>query len=169
MERRGMRSIHKHGHNPGPFRPESIRQHTHRYTTPDPFANSEFELELILRPVTRRHFRASKPHNNFLNSSFTTGISKLKSLNFFNAQQQGPLPEELVYLKNLEYLNSYFEGAIPSSYGEFPKLKSLYLSGNLLTGWIPGQLGFSTQLEHVELAIIHTTVKSLDPFPVYRI
>ncbi|KAG8381535.1 hypothetical protein BUALT_Bualt06G0131800 [Buddleja alternifolia] len=135
--------------------PNEIRYLTHlhylnlsRNSFDGPLPSAIFELP---------NLRTLDINHNFFNSSFSPGISKLKSLTFLNAFSNnftGLLPEELIYLKNLEYLNlggSYFGGEIPKSYGKFSNLKSLYLQGNSLTGRIPAELSYLNQLEHLEL------------------
>ncbi|KAK7818467.1 receptor protein kinase clavata1 [Quercus suber] len=69
---------------------------------------------------------------------------KLEILDTCNNNFSGPLPTELVNLKNLKHLclgGNYFSGPIPDSYSEIQSLEFLDLNGNSLTGKIPARLG----------------------------
>nr|POF05734.1 receptor protein kinase clavata1 [Quercus suber] len=71
-------------------------------------------------------------------------MTQLEILDTCNNNFSGPLPTELVNLKNLKHLclgGNYFSGPIPDSYSEIQSLEFLDLNGNSLTGKIPARLG----------------------------
>ncbi|KAG2585903.1 hypothetical protein PVAP13_5NG009100 [Panicum virgatum] len=67
----------------------------------------------------------------------------------------GPLPDALVDLPDLLYLNlqsNNFSGPIPESFARFPKLQSLSLVYNLLGGQVPPFLGRVATLRELNLS-----------------
>ncbi|KAL0016960.1 hypothetical protein SO802_004029 [Lithocarpus litseifolius] len=74
----------------------------------------------------------------------TLRMANLEVLDIYNNNFSGPLPTEIVNLKNLKHLclgGNYFSGSIPDSYSEIQSLEFLGLNGNSLTGKIPASLG----------------------------
>ena len=67
----------------------------------------------------------------------------LQTLNLYSNQLTGSIPVELGNLANLQTLSLYsntLEGLIPSQLYALPRLRTLYLAGNPLTGCIPRTL-----------------------------
>ncbi|GLU24265.1 hypothetical protein SLE2022_402130 [Rubroshorea leprosula] len=67
----------------------------------------------------------------------------------------GPIPEELIFLKDLHNLNlswNHLSGKIPEKIGQMENLESLDFSQNGLSGPIPNSMSSLTKLSHLNLS-----------------
>ncbi|GKV40700.1 hypothetical protein SLEP1_g48311 [Rubroshorea leprosula] len=67
----------------------------------------------------------------------------------------GPIPEELIFLKDLHNLNlswNHLSGQIPEKIGQMGNLESLDFSKNGLSGMIPNSMSSLTKLSHLNLS-----------------
>ncbi|GKV48983.1 hypothetical protein SLEP1_g55755 [Rubroshorea leprosula] len=67
----------------------------------------------------------------------------------------GPIPEELIFLKDLHSLNlswNHLSGKIPEKIGQMENLESLDFSKNGLSGTIPNSMSSLTKLSHLNLS-----------------
>jgi len=89
-----------------------------------------------------------------------SAASSLRFLHLTNNDLEGPLPDELFKLVNLEelFLNyNHFTGPLPTEIGQLKKLSELYLMENGLSGQLPSQLGNCEQLTELSLGENHFT------------
>ncbi|XP_058758987.1 leucine-rich repeat receptor-like kinase protein SUNN [Vicia villosa] len=96
-------------------------------------------------------------HNTFSGNfpgNITLRMTKLEVLDAYDNSFAGHLPEEIVRLKELNFLclaGNYFTGSIPESYSEFQKLEILSINANSLSGRIPKSLSKLKTLKELRL------------------
>ncbi|KDP21014.1 hypothetical protein JCGZ_21485 [Jatropha curcas] len=96
-------------------------------------------------------------YNNSLTGELPRGLGNLTALRLLDAsmnQLSGPIPDELCQLP-LESLNLYenhFEGSLPSSIANSPRLYELRLFRNKLTGELPQNLGKNSPLRWFDVS-----------------
>ncbi|KAL4367082.1 hypothetical protein GQ457_05G007520 [Hibiscus cannabinus] len=95
---------------------------------------------------------------NSLNGSFPVGFGRASGLTLLNASSNsftGVLPVDLsnvtslTSLETLDLRGNFFQGSVPKFFKDLQKLKFLGLSGNNLTGRVPGELGQLSSLETI--------------------
>ncbi|KAJ9168795.1 hypothetical protein P3X46_020280 [Hevea brasiliensis] len=96
-------------------------------------------------------------YNNSLTGELPRGLGNLTSLRLLDASMNdltGPIPDELCRLP-LESLNLYenqFEGNLPASIANSPRLYELRLFRNRLTGELPQNLGKNSPLRWLDVS-----------------
>ena len=81
--------------------------------------------------------------------------SRLKRLNLWDNQLEGPIPHELgrcAEVFDLALYKNKLTGGVPASLGKCAKLKGLYLYENQLEGSIPDELSDCVAMEHLNLS-----------------
>ncbi|GLT69084.1 hypothetical protein SLA2020_412630 [Shorea laevis] len=103
--------------------------------------------------------------NNAFNGNFPgeifRGMTQLEVLDAYNNNFTGPLPIEIVDLKNLRHLSfggNYFTGEIPERYTEIQSLVYLGLNGIGLTGKSPAFLARLKNLEEMYVGYYNSYV-----------
>ncbi|GKU90124.1 hypothetical protein SLEP1_g4164 [Rubroshorea leprosula] len=94
------------------------------------------------------------------------GMSQLEVLDTYNNNFTGPLPIEIVDLKNLRHLSfggNYFTGEIPERYTEIQSLVYLGLNGIGLTGKSPAFLARLKNLEEMYVGYYNSYVGEVPP------
>ncbi|KAK9292703.1 hypothetical protein L1049_020682 [Liquidambar formosana] len=94
--------------------------------------------------------------NEFLDGFSSCPNHSLVSLNLFDNQLVGNLPDSLSIFENLRYLyleSNSFWGSIPSSIGNLSSLQELWLSYNQMNGTIPQSIG---QLSKLDTLYLHS-------------
>ncbi|AEE78574.1 unnamed protein product [Arabidopsis thaliana] len=114
-----------------------------------------------------RHLNLS---NNVFNGSFpdelSSGLVNLRVLDLYNNNLTGDLPVSLTNLTQLRHLHlggNYFSGKIPATYGTWPVLEYLAVSGNELTGKIPPEIGNLTTLRELYIGYYNAFENGLPP------
>uniref|UniRef100_A0A1J3FGP0 non-specific serine/threonine protein kinase n=1 Tax=Noccaea caerulescens TaxID=107243 RepID=A0A1J3FGP0_NOCCA len=114
-----------------------------------------------------RHLNLS---NNVFNGSFPDEISSrlvnLRVLDIYNNNLTGDLPVSVTNLTQLRHLHlggNYFAGRIPSSYGSWPVIEYLAVSGNELVGKIPPEIGNLTTLRELYIGYYNAFEDGLPP------
>ncbi|OAY24862.1 receptor-like protein kinase HSL1 [Manihot esculenta] len=96
-------------------------------------------------------------YNNSLTGELPRGLGNLTALRLLDASMNdlnGPIPDELCRLP-LESLNLYenrFEGNLPASIANSPRLYELRLFSNRLTGELPQNLGKNSPLKWLDVS-----------------
>ncbi|KAJ9165953.1 hypothetical protein P3X46_020763 [Hevea brasiliensis] len=96
----------------------------------------------------------------------TLGMTQLEILDMYNNNFSGPLPLDLVHLKNLKHLHlggNYFSGSIPESYSEIQSLEYLGLNGNGLSGKVPSSLAKLKNLRNLYVGYFSTYEGGIPP------
>uniref|UniRef100_A0A1J3HB16 non-specific serine/threonine protein kinase n=1 Tax=Noccaea caerulescens TaxID=107243 RepID=A0A1J3HB16_NOCCA len=114
-----------------------------------------------------RHLNLS---NNVFNGSFpdeiSSGLVNLRVLDIYNNNLTGDLPVSVTNLTQLRHLHlggNYFAGRIPSSYGSWPVIEYLAVSGNELVGKIPPEIGNLTTLRELYIGYYNAFEDGLPP------
>ena len=82
-------------------------------------------------------------------------LTRLRRLNLQNNRIEGPFPDYLDQMPDLESLRfdgNNLSGSLPSNLGALSELRTLNLAGNELGGAIPSSLGNLAQLEELDLS-----------------
>ncbi|PON83387.1 GPCR kinase [Trema orientale] len=96
-------------------------------------------------------------YNNSLSGRLPKGFGNLTNLVNFDASQnmlEGDLSElrSLTNLESLQLFENQFEGTIPEEVGEFENLAELSLYRNKLTGTIPQKIGSYGVMEYIDVS-----------------
>ena len=84
-----------------------------------------------------------------------TGLKFLKTLNLSNNQLSGNIPKDVYLFSDMESLDlssNLLSGSIPAKVSELKKLKKIAIGNNKFTGAIPSELSDFTVLEYLDLS-----------------
>ncbi|XP_028760187.1 receptor-like protein 33 [Neltuma alba] len=90
-----------------------------------------------------------------LPDSFSNITNHIHELDLYGCNFYGQLPNSLLNLQNLKYLDlgyNNFEGSIPDWLGQFEQLQHLDIYHNLFHGIIPSSIGNISSLFHLDLS-----------------
>ncbi|KAH9693437.1 Receptor protein kinase CLAVATA1 [Citrus sinensis] len=103
---------------------------------------------------------------DYFPGQIVVGMTELEVLDAFNNNFTGPLPVEIVSLKNLKHLSfggNYFSGEIPESYSEIQSLEYLGLNGIGLNGTAPVFLSLLKNLREMYIGYFNTYTGGIPP------